>query len=93
MAGHKTTTEFDSDLADRFARHDPARVLAQVVAMRGVLTEYDLSARAAAGDNALARSTARATLAALNPILAHLATTHADHPDYRERWRPRSSWD
>ncbi|MFB8035885.1 DUF6221 family protein [Streptomyces sp. NPDC056004] len=75
------------------ARHDPARVLAQVTAVRGVLTEYDESAQAAAtGNRALTRGTANMTLAALKPVLAHLATAYAHHPDYQADWSPRSSW-
>jgi hypothetical protein len=36
----------------------------------------------------LVRRPARVMLLALEPVLQHLALAHADHPDYREEWRP-----
>ncbi|MFE0629911.1 DUF6221 family protein [Streptomyces sp. NPDC058864] len=76
------------------ARQGPARVLAGVAAVRGVLAEAEQASHAATtGKSAVTRGTGSLTLAALEPVLCHLATTYADHPDYRAEWTPRSSWD
>jgi hypothetical protein len=58
--------------ADHIARHDPARVLREVEAMRGILEAH----RRVPTDSGLAVA------------VHHLATVYADHPDYDEAWRP-----
>lgn len=58
-------------LVPHIARHDPARVLAEVRAKRSILAEYT------DGDCDIA----------LPHVLA-IAAIYADHPDYREEWRP-----
>ncbi|MFE0647483.1 DUF6221 family protein [Streptomyces sp. NPDC059534] len=78
-----TTPEgMSEDDADRrvahIARHDPARVLAEVDAKRRTLIRCEEA------------------LLAANPMLAHFAKEtlldltrpYADHPDYKDTWRP-----
>lgn len=69
----------DPETARHIARHDPARVLAEVEAKRQIVEhhgephecpEYDV-----AWDSPC-------------PTLRHLAAVYADHPDYREEWKP-----
>lgn len=75
--GRRWSTTYDGLFAaEHIARHDPARVLARVKAQREMLEtlEHGLGAWDAAW------------LAAR--LLEEWATEHADHPDYREEWRP-----
>jgi hypothetical protein len=87
----KATTEFDGDLAEHIARHDPARVLADVEAKRALLDLYvehermDRETFEAEGEHA--RSLVSLRAAYLDAVRCH-ATVYADHPDYREEWRP-----
>jgi hypothetical protein len=74
--------------AAHIARHDPARVLADVEAKRGVLQLAAKAQEEAESPDHLVRRPARVMLLALEPVLQHLALAHADHPDYREEWRP-----
>ncbi|MGW4484316.1 DUF6221 family protein [Amycolatopsis sp. NPDC004368] len=68
------------------ARHDPARVLAEVAAKRQII---DAAVRAdEAGDAALQTAGEYARAQALSDVLDWLALPFADHPDYREEWRP-----
>lgn len=70
------------EIIEHIARHDPARVLADVDAKRQIIAEYERYAaerRRAMGG----WYTAEASL-----ILAALASVYADHPDYRAEWRP-----
>ena len=60
------------------ARHDPARVLADVAAKRGAV---DVCA------HNLEFEEHGYTLA--ERVLRALASTYADHPDYRAHWAPR----
>jgi hypothetical protein len=66
------------------ARHDPARVLAEVEAKRRIL---DLAGewQAAAGPGA---DFARQAAVVLDRTLRLLALPYADHPDYDPEWRP-----
>ena len=79
----------DSDwgkaLADHIARHDPARVLAECEAKRRIVEEL-----------AIPYIAERRRLMNGQPswgdehpeLLLWLALPYADHPDYREEWRP-----
>lgn len=82
----------DAPVAQHIARHDPARALRHVEALRGVLEEWDTATGVAAETFAFGRGTARMTLSALEPIMRHLVIEYADHSDYRDDWKPRSSW-
>ncbi|MFB6626495.1 MULTISPECIES: DUF6221 family protein [unclassified Streptomyces] len=76
-----TTAEgMSEDDADRraahIARHDPARVLAEVEAKRRILSAYENY------DNDAPE------LDVPESVLRLLALPYADHPDYRKEWRP-----
>ncbi|MFB6593947.1 DUF6221 family protein [Streptomyces diastaticus] len=80
--------------AAHIARHDPARVLAEVEAKRRVVGEcaYWNERMEAEAVNPPKFPQPGLDLGllldAMNPILRHLAAPYADHPDYREEWRP-----
>lgn len=75
--------------AEHIAAHAPARVLREVEATRAALVMYE-----AACDVVREPTTAEAGRAAqveqfaLEAVFRHYAAVHADHPDYREYWRP-----
>lgn len=86
--------EIGSDQADKaeahFARHEPARVLAECVAKRAVVEEaqytteqWDESSMATGMDPVLGRATDPGRM-----ILRLLTLPYVDHPDYRQEWRP-----
>jgi hypothetical protein len=60
--------------AAHIARHDPARVLAECEAKRRIVEVALPGERDDAGERFR--------------ILRILATVYADHPDYRDEWRP-----
>jgi hypothetical protein len=70
----------DQGVAQYIARHDPARVLAEVDAKRAIV-DWVEECRAFfwQTDSTLTPSAYR--------VLAPLAAVYADHPDYREEWR------
>lgn len=62
------------------ARHDPARVLAECEAKRRIVEWHDCEPEHVWGCGACTHD---------RPcVLALLALPYADHPDYREEWRP-----
>ncbi|MEU9310841.1 DUF6221 family protein [Streptomyces sp. NPDC048256] len=71
--------------ADHIARHDPARVLAEVDAKRRLLAIHrpyvDESDQACLG-------CAGGIMFSSCPVVRLLALPYADHPDHREDWRP-----
>jgi len=70
--------EQDEEASQLFARHDPARVLAECEAKRRIV-----EGAPRAWDNDLEN---HHLLPAGQVILEHLAAVYADHPDYREEW-------
>jgi hypothetical protein len=67
---------------------DPARVLREVEAKRGVLAIYDQMTADAANSRAIVSSPGRIGLTVLKPVLCHMARAWADHPDYRaDEWK------
>lgn len=72
----------EASAAVHIARHDPARVLAEVDAKRRVLDEHERvkDAEFPNFDGGYA--------AALGDVLRLLALPYASHPDYRPEWRP-----
>jgi hypothetical protein len=56
-------------------RHDPARVLAECAAKRNIVRKFDCAA--------FTESSRPQEF-----LLRALAAVYADHPDYREEWRP-----
>ena len=76
--------------ADHIARWGPARVLAEVDAKRRILAEcsywYDKVNASATEKHPMPNLAERFEVAM--PVLALLPLPYADHPDYREDWRP-----
>lgn len=77
--------------AQHIARHDPARVLAECAAKRQIMEELGLisgetkpGADVRRGNPLAANRVARGA----NRALRALASVYADHPDYRDEWRP-----
>ncbi|MFF1834169.1 DUF6221 family protein [Streptomyces sp. NPDC058231] len=68
--------------------HDPARVLREVEAKRGLLKRYEEPETSAALSDSFNKLTASVERTVLIEVFRHLALTYADHPDYREEWRP-----
>lgn len=62
------------------ARHDPARVLAEVAAKQALLAAVDADKDPF---DAMGAETAYESL-----VWEHLALAYASHPDYRPEWRP-----
>jgi hypothetical protein len=81
----KATTEFDGDLAEHIARHDPARALADVQAKRQIVDLMAGMLSAARGDSEVDHY---GGLGAAEDTLSLLALPYADHPDYRQEWKP-----
>lgn len=75
--------------ADHIARHDPARVLAEVGAKRRILDDVLPTMQAdelrIAGEWGVGSDPVRE---ASDDLLSLLALPYAEHPDYREEWRP-----
>jgi len=69
------------------ARHDPARVLREVEARRGIIREHEI--RDGRCRVCTAIHDGRATrFRAPCPTLLFLAAVFSDHPDYRQEWKP-----
>jgi hypothetical protein len=73
---------------NHIARHDPARVLADVAAKRAIVDLHSPHHHGACPVCWLV--TKRSSLREDFPCrtLRTLALPHSDHPDYREEWRP-----
>ncbi|MGW2384384.1 DUF6221 family protein [Streptomyces sp. NPDC001658] len=72
------TDPSDADNAEHIARHDPARVLREADAKLAVLDELDLAVH----------GQPRPFVDALLFVAQQMGTVYADHPDYKENWRP-----
>lgn len=71
--------------ATHIARHDPARVLAEVAAKRAVIEQYEHKQQSMA----LYPNQGNANgLMAFDEVLRLLAAVYADHADYRSDWAP-----
>lgn len=64
--------------AEHIARHDPARVLRDVAANRAIVDECERMSQPFPAE----------WLSPQGQILRALASTYADHPEYREEWKP-----
>ncbi len=72
--------------AKHIARNDPARVLADIASKRAVLAEamhFD-----GEDSSGFSGDYARGVKQAFRDVLRHLASVYADHPDYRDEWKP-----
>lgn len=79
-----TAEEIPTAVGGHIARHDPARVLAEVEAKRKLLTEYAEVRQNEGADYEWAGGWA----SGLGKAVALMALPYADHPDYRDTWRP-----
>jgi hypothetical protein len=66
------------------ARHDPARVLAEVEAKRLVIREWESAKRTAEEDPG--DVSAQVAMLALEIAMRAQATVYEQHPDYRPEW-------
>lgn len=94
-------SEWGKAVADHIARHDPARVLAECEAKRRIVEllederqrkdiynrDFDRGLLETDGDFQ-SRHSANARWAGLEAAARALAMPYADHPDFREEWRP-----
>lgn len=72
---------------DHITLHDPARVLAECEAKRRIVERYlDVKAYVDRGNYDVDEYAAE--LSGLETALEFLTAPHADHPDYREEWKP-----
>lgn len=78
----------DAARAEHIALHDPAQVLREVEATRGLLKQYTAPGTSAGIPDSIDGSTAGMQRRAVGMAVRHLAQAHADHPDYRPEWRP-----
>jgi hypothetical protein len=67
---------------------DPARVLAECAAKRRIVKDWQTWNHAALTTDYHANPNPSAYAHALHRVLQNLALPYADHPDYREEWRP-----
>ncbi|MEW5539990.1 DUF6221 family protein [Streptomyces cyaneofuscatus] len=65
-----------------------ARVLADVAAKRGILRLAECQQRNADAEDFMVHGPAMVMLAALKPVLRHLATAYVDHADFDPEWEP-----
>ncbi|MFI8330140.1 DUF6221 family protein [Streptomyces filamentosus] len=72
------------------ARHDPARVLAEVDAKREVVNAYErmVAEFQDSGPAMVSYDRLVGSVSSLRTALEFLALPYADHPDYRDTWRP-----
>ncbi|MBX9425412.1 DUF6221 family protein [Streptomyces lateritius] len=97
QVGSEVFTTDDSAVADHIARHDPARVLAEVDAKRRALEQFEY------WNQRMAQEVLHPPrypqpgldlgllLDALNPILMDFARPYVDHPDFKAWWAPSPS--
>ncbi|MEU9888659.1 DUF6221 family protein [Sphaerisporangium sp. NPDC051011] len=94
--GHSVTADswrgadVDRGMAPHIARHDPARVLREVEAKRKLLGHYEdaVVSLANAGPNGEVHDLMTGAVNTLRAVLIDHVQIYADHPDYREEWRP-----
>lgn len=92
--GHFTADPVPTAQATHVARNDPARVLAEVTWRRIIVGNYAALLKTfggvdwAKGKNDPVMSGTLAAMETLHSVLRAMATVYADHPDYREEWKP-----
>jgi hypothetical protein len=76
--------------ADHIARHDPARVLAEVDAKRQIVTAYEEAATEFKdiGPGMVSYDRMVGSVSSLRTAIECLSLAYADHPDYQDMWRP-----
>jgi hypothetical protein len=73
---HQVVSGVDDSTAEHIARHDPARVLREVEAMRRLIQWCEWMRGDFRGSDVW------------KDVLPLLALPYADHSDYRDEWRP-----
>ena len=73
-------------IAPHIARHDPARVLAEVDGKRRIVAYAEQRAAIKQGEDDSDWENIQEM--ALDAVLRSLALAYATHPDYRDTWRP-----
>jgi hypothetical protein len=80
---HRTIGPLEPGDSAFIAAHEPARVLAEVEAKRVLLADYERFVaerrRMMGGWDSYPEA---------SPVLTAFAAVYADHPDYRQEWRP-----
>ena len=69
-------------LVEHVTRHDPARVVREVEAKRRLLYQFEHRG------NSVRAVVTPPTGGVWDDLLRLLALSYADHPDYRQEWRP-----
>ncbi|SFY52079.1 DUF6221 family protein [Streptomyces sp. F-1] len=90
---HRVALAITGGERDHIVRHDPARVLAEVDAKRRLLAEHELVPAGQGGELGCDICVATPSwgpevVSGPCTTLRLLALPFADHPDYREAWRP-----
>ncbi|MFJ3705309.1 MULTISPECIES: DUF6221 family protein [unclassified Streptomyces] len=78
----------DAARAEHIALHDPAQVLREVAATRGLLKRYTTPETGEGLPDAFGHHTAGTPRMAVEVAVRHLAQAYAHHPDHRPGWRP-----
>ena len=68
-----------AEQADHIARHDPARILREVVAKRALMASHDIGRDPCEAHDAMYESVPC-------DVILHLAAIYSDHPDFNEEW-------
>jgi len=86
--GHQDHLE--PEHGQHIARHDPARVLAEVEAKRRIIDEcaYWIDKINSSATDKYPYPNLPERGEVVLPVLTLLALPYADHPDYRDTWRP-----
>ena len=74
--------------ARHIARHDPARVLREVAAMRRIVHRCERASTVPESVVSFTRGQDDGYRQACMDAVADLASVDSDHPDYREEWKP-----
>ncbi|MDX3019883.1 DUF6221 family protein [Streptomyces acidiscabies] len=80
----------DDETTGFIAAHDPARVLREVDAKRRIIADLEQAefTLSKAGDRGTAYDVMTGAVNMLRRTVRLLAVPYADHPDYRDEWRP-----
>lgn len=74
--------------AAHILRQHPTRVLADVAAKRLIIEEWEAARTKHQVADVYPERTPTVPMGVLAWVMKALATAYADHPDYREEWRP-----
>lgn len=85
VASESSSGDLRTGDAMHIARHDPARVLAEVAAKRRIIDRQEQIIASLAGEPLLADGNFL-TLRDAGAVLRLLALPYADHADYRDEW-------